>query len=162
MDRTALVRRTVEITNKANTVFGLNIATPNVEFFSTGAAAGFAQYSTNTVKYNEVLAKENGDEFDFVVIHEIGHLVTRKLFPKAKQAHGPEFRYVMRSLGGKESTRHSFDVSSVKVKRKVKRFIAKCNCRTHSLTSAKAKELSRFHCKYCKSALALTGEIKII
>lgn len=55
------------------------------------------------------------------VAHEVCHVYVRKYFPRAKQAHGPEFRYLMNSIGVDGSTCHSMQLSTgPAIKRKTK------------------------------------------
>ena len=42
-----------------------------------------------------------------VLIHELAHVIQFVLYPKAKQAHGPEWKGIMRTLGVEPNTYHS-------------------------------------------------------
>lgn len=58
------------------------------------------------------------------VPHEVVHLYVAKYFPKAKQAHGKEFRMLMQQLGCDTSTYHTMKLDGMeKRKNKVLRFI---------------------------------------
>jgi len=57
-------------------------------------------------------------QLEETIAHEIAHHITRKLYPNAAQAHGPEFRYVMSQIGYKGDTYHTMDVSAAKQKAK--------------------------------------------
>lgn len=159
MDRREIEKKVAEVLKLANAKFGYSKPAPSVSFYDRGAAAGIAYPVANRLAFNEVLAKQNPAVFDDVVTHEVGHLVTKAIFPKAKQAHGPEFKMVTRALGGSGTTYHNFDVSSV-VNRKTKtRYAAKCNCKTHYITKNAMENVNRFVCTNCKSQLLLTGEV---
>jgi SprT protein len=109
---------------------------PEVGFEVKGRTAGLAYQNGKRVAFNTVLAEENRDEFDNTIIHELAHLVTFKLYPRAKQNHGPEFKRVFVFLGGNGKRGHTYDVCNVINADKVKkRFVYKCNCQVHQLTS---------------------------
>lgn len=133
------------------------VAVPDVGFFEKGTTAGKAWYSRHLVEFNVILAEQNRGEFINTVKHEIAHIITRKVFPYAKQAHGPEFKSVFRSIGGNGQRYHSYDVSSVKSKYTRVRMKVTCSCKTHLVTRQKhAKIAARpdiWFCKLCKSNL---------
>ena len=141
---------------------GSILTVPEIGFYSKGAVAGKAYYSAHKVEYNEILAKENGKDFMTTVVHEIAHLVTYKVFPNAKQAHGPEFKHVMKSLGHDPRTYHSYDTSSVKRKVTKTRYIYTCSCenKTHELTRQKHEKAEILICRICKFKIQFTGEVK--
>jgi len=89
--------------------------------------AGLAYCVSKRIELNIQLLIENEEAFlARTVPHEAAHIITKILFPDAKQAHGPEFRYVMTKLGCDTSTYHSYDVSSVV---SGERFRYVCNCK---------------------------------
>lgn len=161
MNREDIIVAVHEITGYANKAFRNKISVPSISFYSKGAVAGRAFYESHRVEFNEVLAKENTESFINTVAHEIAHLVTRANFPNAKQAHGPEFKHVMRTLGYDHSTYHSYDTSSVKRKVTKTRYIYTCACeRPLELTRQKHEVANTLICKICKSKLKFTGEVK--
>jgi SprT protein len=134
----------------------------NVDFFNTTKVAGWAFPSRNMVKFNTVLAEENWDHFDETIRHEIAHLIAFKVYPRLKQAHGPEFRSVCQALGGSGRTFHSYDISSVRSGRTYNRFEGKCACMTHGVTKATADKIKKYNqttCRRCKSKVVLTGNM---
>lgn len=116
MNREQIIEAVKNVTERARKLpkLGDAFTLPRIEFYSKSTVSGRAHYKEHKVSFNEVLARENPDKFMNTVIHEVAHLVTRKLYPKAKQSHGPEFKYVMSILGGRPNTTHSYDVKSVK------------------------------------------------
>ncbi len=133
--------------------------TPKVEFFNKGRKAGWAKYNSHTVGFNELIARDNWEEFENTIIHEIAHLATIRLFPYAKQHHGPEFRRVMHHMGGSGATYHNYDVSSVTTKQK--RYVYACDCDTHALSGLKHARVKKgvvYHCKKCKATVKFTGK----
>jgi predicted SprT family Zn-dependent metalloprotease len=152
-------KRVAQIVAEANAKWpSLNMTVPNVEFYSRGRIAGKAVYAPHLVKFNEVLAAENVHSFDDTVIHEVGHLVTNKIYNRGMihrvKAHGPEFKHVCRVLGGSGKTYHSYDVSSVSTTRRT--VVAKCACSTHMVTPQKAARMltMTYTCRKCKGKVA--------
>jgi len=79
--------------------------------------AGVAYFNlTKGIKYNLafICSMENHTEFDRTIAHELAHVIQFRLYPRAKQAHGPEFRAIMLVLGYNGSTYHSYSVSKAK------------------------------------------------
>lgn len=162
MNREQIIAKVKEVTLQANEKFDLGMPVPIVRFFNKGRVAGRAYYSLHLVEFNEVLAKHNPEKFYETVIHEVAHLVTRKLFPRAKQAHGPEFKAVDTALGGRGTRCNSYDTSVSKVTKTYTRYVCKCACKEHTVTKRVASQASRFYCKSCKAYLTYTGETRKI
>lgn len=78
--------------------------------------AGFAYYNLSKgVEFNLIYFAEmsEADKIE-TIAHELSHVVCFKLFPAAKQAHGPEFRSIMSSIGMKGDTYHYTHISDKK------------------------------------------------
>ncbi len=103
----------VNVLIKANDIWNLDLDVPSIDFYSKGKVAGTARCISWRLEFNEILMDENKDSFIQTIIHEVAHLVTHKLYPNAKQNHGPEFKYVITKLGGEAKTYHNYDVSNV-------------------------------------------------
>jgi len=153
--------RVSDVVALANTKFDVELSMPIVDFFDRGTVAGKAYRGINKVTFNTVLAKENPTLFDNTIIHEVAHLVVHKAYPFAK-AHGPEFKYVMRVLGGNGKRCHSYNVESVKVTKQYTRCVAKCDCQEHLVTPRTARVIHRYTCKKCKSKIVLTGKTRAV
>jgi predicted SprT family Zn-dependent metalloprotease len=165
MDRTTIKAKVVEIVEKANRIYpNLRLTVPTVGFYSKGGHAGLAYCQKNRLEFNEVLAKENASSFVDTIIHEVAHLVTHKVRPYAKQAHGPEFKAVDKSLGGRGTRCHSYDVSSVKQTRTKIRYEVVCTCQSHWVTKKTVLALQNprktVSCKSCGSKVEYTGKSK--
>lgn len=164
MNREAVIARVAEVCRKADEIFKTSLSgSVSVGFFSKGTAAGFAYGGSNRVEFHEVLMGRHPEEFDTTIVHEVAHLVTFKVFPRAKQAHGPEFKRVMMMLGVANPTRcHSYDVSGLKRYNTVKRFEYKCEygC-VHTLTvrrhNAAMEGSARYLCSKHKARISFTG-----
>ena len=78
-----------------------------VEWFDNRVkVAGLAHTGRNKVSYNsDYIGQE--DFWATTVKHEVAHHIQNWIYPRARQAHGPEFRRVMKLLGCSGRTRHS-------------------------------------------------------
>lgn len=119
--------------------------------------AGLA-YESNKIELNIQLLLANGKEFiSRTVVHEAAHLITNIMFPDAKQAHGPDWRHVMRIIGATDTERtHSYD-TSVALSGEYYRYACGCKDRSHTLSPLKHKRINSgqiYSCKKCKSRLA--------
>lgn len=121
---------------------------------------GYAFYSENKIQLNSVYLMESAEHCDGVinttVPHEIAHLITDKLFPNAKQAHGPEFKSVMVNLGLPPVRCHSMFIPSKKP------LNYSCACRTWNVSPIIHKRMqneSRRFCRACKKILTFQNKI---
>jgi len=62
--------------------------TPSITYFDRSRCAGKANYRTHTVMFNTEIAQANTG-FENTITHELAHLLTKMLYPNAKQHHGP-------------------------------------------------------------------------
>ncbi len=79
--------------------------------------AGFAYYNqAKGIKLNLAFFCTHANELDLkeTIAHELAHIVQFRCFPKAKQAHGTEFRFVMQSIGYSGNTYHYMDPGKAK------------------------------------------------
>ena len=84
--------------------------------FETSRYAGYAYKYQPMVFINLSYYTEISSHTDLreTIAHELAHVITWKLFPRASQNHGPEFRYVMGAIGYDEATYHRADVRAAK------------------------------------------------
>lgn len=165
MNRDDVRARVVDLCILADKIFNTKLlGNVSVGFYSKGTAAGLAHRSGH-VEFNEVLMARHPEDFDVTIIHEVAHIVTFKVFPNAKQAHGPEFKRVMRMLGVDNPTRcHSYDVSGLIRRKTVKRFEYVCEhgC-THGLTIHRHKTIEsgmvRYRCAKHGTYIKFTGVV---
>lgn len=129
---------------------------PTVSFdLNSLKIAGQAFWWKNHIKINPRFLENFSEKtINYVVIHEVAHLITKKLFPAAKQAHGPEFKSVCRVLGISDSTYHSMQLPEYKELIKNKRpYIYSCDCQTFNLTKLLHSRIAlgqRRFCTKCK------------
>lgn len=87
---------------------------PDVIVISTKSrVAGFAYYK-GFIELNIRYAMLHKEEFKQTIKHELAHIICFKLFPKAKQAHGPEFRSVLSCVSTNSDTYHHMNVEVAK------------------------------------------------
>lgn len=170
MNKETCIRLVEEIRIKANNKFRINIPPLDVEFFSKSTTAGMAYRSLPKVAFNEVIMRnESDDSFFSTIVHEVVHHVVYRRYPYAKQAHGPEFKYVMRMMGANPSRCHSYKVTGLGIMAKtVKRYEYKCVCGvTHLITTTIHNKILKSEirrCNTCKNIVSrqqFTGKVII-
>ena len=126
--------------------------------------AGMAYLRTQRIELNEQLFLGNENEFfSRTIPHEAAHIITKILFPRAKQAHGPEWRHVMHRLQVEDVKRcHSYDTSALVKKRVYEKFTYSCACsRPLSLTKIMHNKIqggSRRKCTRCATLVSYTPD----
>jgi SprT protein len=156
-----------ELFAKLNTIFRTNIEVPEVFFYRRGDKLQFCTSYVNTHKtcglastnckwlaFNLDVAEEFPEQYSNTVIHEVSHIGQFKLFPNAKQAHGPEFRRICRILGGNGETKGQYNVQPAPERNLIE---YKCKCRSHFITKIRHGKIVRgnatYSCKYCMSRI---------
>lgn len=152
------IHRIEAAVNKLNRIWNRRVTMPEVAFIDGNySVAGTANYRQHKIEINtKFLTHEKF--FDYsqggeTCEHEVAHLFTKILFPNAKQAHGPEFRRVMNSLGLTGRTRHSMHLEDAPVKQT---FEYKCGCRTIQLSKIRHGKIQRgakYYCLDCKGII---------
>ena len=77
--------------------------------------AGYAYRWEKRVEFNLRFAEEQ--DFETTIMHELAHIVQYKVYPFAKQSHGPEFKSIMKTMGFSDRTYHSYNVKEAKSKK---------------------------------------------
>ena len=116
---------------------------PTISFNIKGKKTlGMAYRHQNRISFNLEMAEKIGKDFEEVIIHEISHLIQFIVYPDAKQAHGPEFRKICRTLGIPGSTKFYL---------KTDHFEWRCDCRTMFVPETTHEKYKRFGalCKRC-------------
>lgn len=88
--------------------------------------AGVAYSRINKIKISQDYLREFPEQIiERTVAHEVAHLYVAKYIPSAKQAHGPQFKRILRYLGVSDSTYHSMKLVNgpVKITRIKKRYV---------------------------------------
>lgn len=85
-----------------------------IEKLKSKRTAGFARGFDHSVHLNEDYLNEYYDELlNQTLGHEICHIYQYKYYPYAKQAHGPEWKRLMRLIGLSPDTYHSMKLDGV-------------------------------------------------
>lgn len=134
-----------------------------VSFDLTGTAAGRAQLQAHNIQFNDWLVKHNLQAFlDETVAHELAHIIHHKLFPGDRAWHGKRWQEIMRRLGYEPQRCHDLDLTGMPGLRRQRRWVYKCDCRTHELTTVRHNKVRRigrsYTCKLCGTILTFTGE----
>jgi SprT protein len=112
--------------------------------------AGLAYLRLNKVEFSSQLLIENSESFlKSTVPHEVAHIITKILYPRSKQNHGPEWKNVMMMLGAEPKTYHSYDISSCVKEVVTYRYSCRCG-EFHHLTKRRhnnAQAGSEYLCK---------------
>ena len=117
--------------------------------------------NTKTVHLNNVLLSTLSEiTIKQTIIHEIAHHLTPILFPEHKQAHGPEFKRIDKSLGGLGRAKAPADdydaFQRASTTRKTTTFEYICLCRTHHITKNRHTRIlngQTYICGKCKTTL---------
>ena len=153
-------------------------APDEIRFDKTGATAGISYFNyhkgSGHLNFNPVLMTENWDHFiDSTVVHEVAHycvsiycgyLTSRS---GRKQSHGRSWKNMMRFFGITDVQRcHTYDTSTVKRVRKVKRFSYECSCgHDHKLSTRMHNQIVRGRrriCSKCNSTVEFTGIVNMV
>ena len=124
-------------------------------------ALAYYNPNTETVHLNDVLLNTlNETTIKQTIIHEIAHHLTPILYPNHKQAHGPEFKRIDKSLGGLGYAKAPADnylaferASSI---RKITTFEYSCECQTHHITKHRHTKIlngAKYICAECRAPL---------
>ena len=145
-----------ELLGKAEKVFSQRLISPTLDINLKGTVSGKANTTLNTIYLNWDLFKKNVEDFlENTIPHEFCHLLTKKLYPSAKQSHGPEWKAVMRWMGYEPIRCHNYDLNHLQ-RRTVKKITYKCNCRTIELSLIRHNKIRNgriYYCTICKSRL---------
>jgi len=145
---------------KARGLFpSFTINMPEVGFETKSPRIAGLAYGTRKVTYNPQYFSQE-DFWNRTIGHEIAHVVQKIVYPYAKQAHGPEFRYIMRLFGLNESTHHSMVTTALVEKYK---YNYSCGCGGKFSLSAclhKRVQAGRHRtCRKCKGRIHFVGEL---
>jgi SprT protein len=139
--------------------FGLKIPAPIVRFDLRGRAAGQARTvegNGSLVRYNPELLIRNPEDFlASTVPHETAHLVAFHLFGPRIKPHGHEWQSIMRLLGAEPRRCHDYDTDGLQTRR-LTRYMYKCGCGSHQLTSIRHNRILDgrvYLCRQCGLAL---------
>lgn len=87
---------------------------PEIRLDLRGQAAGQAS-GGKLIRLNQPLLDANPDQWEATVIHELAHVITWRLYPRAK-AHGWQWREINEALGGVGQVCHHMDTRSYRTR----------------------------------------------
>lgn len=108
---------------------GVTMPMPTIKYdINSARLGGQANYSKHLIRVNPVFLNAYTDHYiDQTVTHEAAHLIARAKYGRMIDAHGPEWKQVMRDLGVRPDRCHSYKVpEGVKVGKNVTKHA--CNC----------------------------------
>ena len=100
------------------TDYAIDLPAPSITYNDniTGYA-GFAYRQKHEVEYNVLYIYIARESFLEVIVHELVHRVVNIKYPKAKQAHGKEFKTIMQLAGFKGDTYHTWSKNHLYIAR---------------------------------------------
>ncbi len=144
-----------------------------INYDKKGEAAGSCHFNDiehegqAVLSFNPVIMKDNWEQFDQTVIHEVAHFCTYLLkglqFNKASKHiwHGADWKRMMSFFGAKTERCHTYNTSGVKKTRRVKRFEYKCSCQTHQISSIIHNRMVNgartYSCRSCRTKIEFAG-----
>jgi len=124
--------------------------------------AGLAYRVYNIVILNSLYVRDHfEDALNVTLAHEICHLYQHKYYPRAKQAHGPEWKNLMRLLNLAPNTYHKLSVPELENNKKRKaRYIYSDGNKSFKLTTAKHNKIQKLRLQVsCNGKILVwTGE----
>lgn len=156
------VKKTVDY---AHQIFPIIMPMPAIELINRGTKGGSAHYHKHVVKFHEILAKENPNEFHNTIKHEIAHLIAFRMYGEKGKGHGKLFKSVFIKLGGNGKRTHSYKTSHLKQKYTCRRYEYSCKCpgKFFWLSQQKHNQLvsnkKQWFCRKCHT-LSFTGNMK--
>lgn len=113
---------------KAERHYKQDIARPEVRFDIRNTNGGEAWIKANRIRYNLTFLVENEEEFLATTVpHEVAHIVAHAVYDrkpmngKKVRPHGKEWQEVMGVLGTPVRVKHSYDLTSLDLHRKVRK-----------------------------------------
>ncbi len=151
--------KTRDLLRQAETYYELKLPGVDVKFDLRGQSAGqarIARHGPALIRYNPTLLVENGEDFIATTVpHEVAHVIAYLHFGPRIRPHGPEWRSVMAFFGADSSRCHGYDTGRARLRR-LSRYLYRCDCREHQLTSIRHNRIlrgQRYHCRICGSEL---------
>jgi SprT protein len=143
--------------DKAIENFGTALVLPTISFDLRGTTAAYAWVAKNHIQLNAVLFPENEALFlQEIIPHELSHLLAYGRHGIGIEAHGPEWRSIMCTLGVSPTVSYALDIERAMVQLTVS---YACTCQIHAITQRRHNEVvhSRgekvLECRKCETVL---------
>lgn len=113
-----LIRECIQVTyrwiDKVNATFGLSLPHYKINFALQSGIAGKAKLGRGVIEFNPTLLRENPEAFlARTPGHEVVHFAAWDMYGPTIDAHGHEWKAMMRKLGLPDTRCHSYDTSNV-------------------------------------------------
>jgi len=127
-----------------------------VAFDIKGRSAGMysVRQGKRRIRYNPfIIAKYFEESLRTTVPHEVAHYIADILFGFGNiKPHGQEWRDIMIAFGVQPRVTNNFDLTDVPVRRQ-RRFLYRCACTSHMLTTVRhnrfQRGISAYFCRAC-------------
>ena len=151
---------TTNYISKAGQIYGINIESIPVSFDLKGRAAGIYRVHDKhrVIRYNPyIFAKYFSNNLKTTVPHEVAHYITDIIYGLRNiKPHGAEWRETMRALGAEPQVTANYDLTGVPL-RQVKRYVYRCDCSTHNLSSIRHNRVLHggaiYYCRNCSKQI---------
>lgn len=145
--------------NLATRIWNHNFSNIPVHTLSYTSKRIFGIYSPSrkVIEYNPFFMRTMPDHMrNTTVPHEVAHYITETIYPNAKQAHGPEFKFVASKLGLVKDNRE--DYSSLVATGHYMNYYCGCSYSASKvITRAQYKKIMggsvRYSCQKCKEPI---------
>ena len=141
-------------------VYGLQDIDLVIDFMPLGSTGGLAYFLENIyntryfIVFNSVMIDQSFELFHpSIPIHECAHIIQVCIAPEAKQAHGPEWRAIVRRLGSEPTTYHELPIEGLgRSKSRIMKVRYQCGCSKYSLSITEHNKIrSGKKSKYCET-----------
>jgi SprT protein len=103
---------------------GIDSPMPTVVYDLKGHTAGIANYDRSKIRLNLYLLEKYKETYiKRTVIHELGHLLSYRLYGMNGRGHGVKWKSVMVAIGGPTTRCHSYETKPARIH---KRYILSC------------------------------------
>jgi SprT protein len=160
LQRARVVAMTGEWIARAGQLYARVFPEIPVRFDLEGRAAGMYQVRgrLRVIRYNPYLfSRYPRDSLEVTVPHEVAHYITDMLFGMRRvRPHGAQWRAVMLAMGVDPCVTADYDLSGIPVRRQ-RRFVYRCACREHQLSTCRHNRIHRgamrYFCRACGGEL---------
>lgn len=134
---------------------GFDVSDCEVGFFRQKRALGLAYRNKQRIEFNLDAAEIQGiEDYTQTIKHEIAHLIQFKYYPYAKQAHGPEFKRILATLGGVPSTHAVMSAEQSAAFRSTRKYIEArfdyaCSCNTFKISKRMHNQILKGQTRSC-------------
>jgi SprT protein len=152
--------RTRDLLEEAERWLRVRMPQTEIRFDLRGTSAGQARVKGSgfaLIRYNPMLLNRYPTEFIAeTVAHEVAHVAAFVRHGPGIRPHGPEWQSVMRHFEVEPSRCHGYDVSRL-CTRSLKRFLYRCACGTHEISSIRHNRIGMrgavYLCRRCREPL---------